>query len=107
MLILTCEAFAASTRGGSCMHGDLQGGEVGVTGQRGTVICRSGDRLALQSAGQLGPQNEGCHQAGATADVGYAVAGAVPEREAGAPDVALLVRRAAEGDHWAWERLVD
>jgi len=25
----------------------------------------------------------------------------------GDPDVALLVRRAAEGDRWAWERLVD
>ncbi len=31
-----------------------------------------------------------------------------PKRdEATAQDVALLVRRAAEGDGWAWERLVD
>ena len=29
------------------------------------------------------------------------------EREVDAPDVGQLVRRAAEGDQWAWERLVD
>ena len=29
------------------------------------------------------------------------------EQHKGAPDVAALVRRAAEGDHQAWERLVD
>lgn len=29
------------------------------------------------------------------------------ERDLGAPDVAELVRRAVDGDHWAWERLVD
>src|SRR6516225_9780578 len=68
---------------------------------------RSGHRPALQAAGQPGPQKDACRQAGATADIGYAVAGAVPERDPGAPDIALLVRRAAEGDHWAWERLVD
>jgi RNA polymerase sigma factor (sigma-70 family) len=32
---------------------------------------------------------------------------AMPDRETGAPDIAALVRRAAEGDRWAWERLVD
>jgi RNA polymerase sigma factor (sigma-70 family) len=32
---------------------------------------------------------------------------AVPERNDGALDVAHLVRRAADGDSWAWERLVD
>jgi RNA polymerase sigma factor (sigma-70 family) len=31
----------------------------------------------------------------------------VPEQATGAVDVAQLVRRAAEGDRWAWERLVD
>jgi RNA polymerase sigma factor (sigma-70 family) len=31
----------------------------------------------------------------------------VPEQDASVPDVAALVRRAAEGDWWAWERLVD
>jgi RNA polymerase sigma factor (sigma-70 family) len=30
-----------------------------------------------------------------------------PEREGDTSDVASLVRRAAEGDRWAWERLVD
>jgi len=78
-----------------------------VTGQRSTVMCRPGDRPAPKSAGQPGPQKDGCRQAGATADVGYALADAVPENGSGAPDVALLVRRAAEGDRWAWERLVD
>jgi len=71
-----------------------------VTGQRGTVICRSGDRAALQSAGQPGAQIGGCHrEAGGAATA--------PERDPGGPDIALLVRRAAEGDRWAWERLVD
>jgi RNA polymerase sigma factor (sigma-70 family) len=78
-----------------------------VTGQCSTVICRSGDRPALQSAGQPGAQDGGCREAGAAADVGYPVAATVPKHDAGAPDIALLVRRAAEGDHWAWERLVD
>ena len=36
---------------------------------------------------------------------GYAVA-AIPERGAG-PDIAQLVRRATDGDWWAWERLID
>ena len=31
----------------------------------------------------------------------------MPERDAGAPDAAWLVQRAAEGDQWAWERLVN
>jgi len=71
-----------------------------VTGQRSTVICRSGDRSALQSAGQPGAQVGGRRrQTGGAA--------AVPEHDTGALDVALLVRRAAEGDRWAWERLVD
>ena len=45
-----------------------------------TVGSRSGDRPALQPAGLSGT---------------------------GGPDIPLLVRCAAEGDHWAWERLVD
>jgi RNA polymerase sigma factor (sigma-70 family) len=36
---------------------------------------------------------------------GYAVV-AIPERGAG-PDIAQLVRRATDGDWWAWERLID
>jgi RNA polymerase sigma factor (sigma-70 family) len=31
----------------------------------------------------------------------------MPRRDGGAMDVAWLVRRAAAGDRWAWERLVD
>jgi hypothetical protein len=42
--------------------------------------------------------------AGAGAD---GTAAAVPAQNGGAVDVAWLVRRAAEGDRWAWERLVD
>jgi RNA polymerase sigma factor (sigma-70 family) len=34
-------------------------------------------------------------------------AAALPAQNGGAVDVAWLVRRAAEGDRWAWERLVD
>jgi RNA polymerase sigma factor (sigma-70 family) len=41
-----------------------------------------------------------------TADGRHTVA-AVPKRDAGAPDIAQLVRRAAVGDRSAWERLVD
>jgi len=37
----------------------------------------------------------------------YGCTAATPEREAAALDVARLVQRAAEGDRWAWERLVD
>ena len=34
-------------------------------------------------------------------------AATIPGRDTGAPDIAELVHRAAEGDRWAWERLVD
>jgi RNA polymerase sigma factor (sigma-70 family) len=78
-----------------------------VSGQCSAVVCRSGGRPEVQSAGQPGTPKDGCCQTGSTADLGYAVAPAVPEKNAGAPDIAQLVRRAAEGDHWAWERLVD
>lgn len=62
--------------------GDL-GGEVGVTGQRISVGICPGSRPP-ESAGRAGGQER-----------------------AGDSDVALLVRRAVEGEHWAWERLVD
>lgn len=42
----------------------------------------------------------------AAADYG-STAAAISEQEVAALDVARLVRRAAEGDRWAWERLVD
>ena len=71
-----------------------------MTGQRSTVMCRPADRSALQSAGQPGAQVGGCRrQAGGAA--------AAPEHDTGTLDIAQLVRRAAEGDRWAWERLVD
>jgi RNA polymerase sigma factor (sigma-70 family) len=78
-----------------------------VTSQHGTVGCCSGERPALQSAGHPGT-GEDAHrrQAAAAVDVGHTGA-AVPEKGARAPDIAALVRRAAQGDRWAWERLVD
>jgi RNA polymerase sigma factor (sigma-70 family) len=54
-------------------------GEVGVSSQRNTVRCR-----LPESARRPGTQ-----------------------ADAGDSGVALLVRRATEGDRWAWERLVD
>ena len=80
-------------------------GEVGVTGQRSTVICRSGERLALRSAGHSGTEDDRWRQSAAVG-LGHTRA-AVPEQDASALNVAALVRRAAEGDHGAWERLVD
>ena len=85
---------------GLCMEG-----EVGVTGQHSTVGCRTGERPARQSAGRSGTETGLGHQAAAVG-LGHARA-ALPGRDASALDVAALVRRAAEGDHWAWERLVD
>jgi RNA polymerase sigma factor (sigma-70 family) len=72
-----------------------------VTGQHGTVGCRTGERPSLQSAGRSGTKEGGLLRlaAGRTR--------AVLEQDASALDVAALVRRAAGGDHWAWERLVD
>jgi len=84
---------------GLCMEG-----EVGVTGQHSTVGCRTGERPALQSAGHSGTDGGRRRQA-AAAGLGHTRA--APGQEASALDVAALVRRAAEGDHWAWERLVD
>src|SRR6516162_3834343 len=85
---------------GLCMEG-----EVGVTGQHGTVGCRTGERPALQSAGHSGTEGSLRRQAAAVG-LGHTRA-VVQGQEASALDVAALVRRAAEGDHWAWERLVD
>ena len=75
--------------------------------QHGTVSCRSGERPVLQYAGHPGTgEDDHWRQAAAGAEVRYACV-EVSEKDASAPDVALLVRRAAEGDRWAWERLVD
>ena len=80
-------------------------GEVGVTGQHGTVGCRTGERPARQSVGRSGTETGLGRQASAVG-LGHTRAVA-PGRDASALDVAALVQRAAEGDHWAWERLVD
>jgi RNA polymerase sigma factor (sigma-70 family) len=78
-----------------------------VTGQQGTVGCRFDGRPAVESGGYPGTRSSGRgRQAGAAAHSGHTLA-AVREQDAGAVDVAQLVRRAAEGDHGAWERLVD
>ena len=86
---------------GLCMEG-----EVGVTGQRSTVGCRTGERPALQSAGRSGRDEGGLRRQAPAAGLGHTRA-EVPGQDASALDVAALVRRAAEGDHGAWERLVD
>jgi len=61
-------------------------------------------RRALQPAGRRGTRASG-HLRRADS-LGNAVTG-IPERGVGAPDIARLVQRAAEGDRLAWERLVD
>ena len=81
---------------GLCMEG-----EVGVTGQHSIVGCRTGERPALHSGAEGGLRRQA-----AAVGLGHPRA-AVRGQDAGALDVAALVRRAAEGDHWAWERLVD
>ena len=85
---------------GLCMEG-----EVGVTGQQTIVGCRTGERPALGSAGHSGTETGLGRQASAVG-LGHTRAVA-PGRDASALDVAALVQRAAEGDHGAWERLVD
>jgi RNA polymerase sigma factor (sigma-70 family) len=79
-----------------------------MTSQRGTVGSRLDALPALESGGYPGTRSSGQgRQAGAAAaDPGHTLA-AVREQRAGVADIAQLVRRAAEGDHWAWERLVD
>jgi len=86
---------------GLCMEG-----EVGVTSQHGTVGCRTGERPALQSAGRLAAGEGGLRRQPAAAGLSHTRT-AVPKQDASALDVAALVRRAAERDHGAWERLVD
>ncbi len=79
-----------------------------MTGQQGTVGCRLDDLPALESGGYPGTRSSGQRRQAraAAADPGHTLA-AAREQDAGVADVAQLVRRAAEGDHWAWERLVD
>jgi hypothetical protein len=61
-------------------------------------------RVAQQSAGY--PASTSGHLRLTVAESGYTAA-AMPEEDVGGSDIALLVQRAAEGDRWAWERLVD
>lgn len=79
-----------------------------MTGQQAIVGCRLDGLPALEPGGDPGTRpNSLRRQAGAAAaDPGHTLA-AVREQDAGVADVAQLVRRAAAGDHWAWERLVD
>src|SRR5262245_21060932 len=103
MLICKLRFIGAATASG--MLGLCMEGEVGVTSQHGTVGCCTGERPTLQSAGLSGME-EGGLRGQAAVGLGHTRATA-PGQDARALDVAALVRRAAEGDHWAWERLVD
>jgi RNA polymerase sigma factor (sigma-70 family) len=81
-------------------------GLFGVTGQVGTARrCQDG-LLAVQSAERPAARTSEHPHRTAVADFAYTVA-ARPEEELGALDIGQLVRRAAEGDRQAWERLVD
>jgi RNA polymerase sigma factor (sigma-70 family) len=61
----------------------------------------------MQSAGRSDIRKGGHQrQAEPQADFGHTLA-AMPAQNAAVSDVALMVQRAAQGDHWAWERLVD
>lgn len=79
-------------------------GEVGVTRQQAIVSHRADGLVVLPSARP---------DAGTSGHPGQTAAGfgralvAIPEQDDQALDVASLVRRAAGGDHRAWERLVD
>jgi RNA polymerase sigma factor (sigma-70 family) len=79
-----------------------------VTSQQAIVDCRLDGLPAPESAGYPGTCSSGLrrHAEAAAADPGRTLA-AVREQDAGVTDVAQLVRRAAAGDHCAWERLVD
>ena len=79
-----------------------------MTGQQSTVGCRLDDVPVLESGVSPGTRSNGQRRQAraAAADPGRTLA-AVREQENGVVDVAQLVRRAAGGDHWAWERLVD
>lgn len=78
-------------------------GEVGVTGQR-DIASRCPDGLWALQPGP-GMRKGSCPGQMAVAGFGRPVA-TIPE-QGDALDVALLVQRAAAGDHSAWERLVD
>lgn len=76
-----------------------------MTGRISALHHHNEDQLPL-IAGCPAPRASAHLHRTASADHGRPAA-AIPEQDAAALDVALLVRRAAEGDRWAWERLVD
>ena len=67
---------------------------------------RADGHPALHAAGRQAARMSGYQRRAEAAGPGYAAA-AIPERDVGASDIARLVRRAADGNRWAWERLVD
>jgi RNA polymerase sigma factor (sigma-70 family) len=77
-----------------------------VTGQQGTVGCCTGESSGVQSAGHSDVEEGVLRRQAPAADLSHTRAER-PGQDASALDVAALVRRAAEGDHGAWERLVD
>jgi RNA polymerase sigma factor (sigma-70 family) len=70
----------------------------------GRLTLQPAARPATWTSSHLRPAEEADAGDGAPASVSAA---AIPDHDARAVDVAWLVRRAAEGDQWAWERLVD
>lgn len=76
-----------------------------MTDRAGTLQHHNGVHLTL-SAGRPAARTSAHLRGMAAADYG-STAAPISEQEVAALDVARLVRRAAEGDRWAWERLVD
>lgn len=77
-----------------------------MTGPATVARRRTDDCLALEPAGRPAARASG-HLRERPEDGGGGAAAATPDQGAGALDAGWLVRRAAEGDRWAWERLVD
>ena len=77
-----------------------------VAGQAVAVRYLADSCVALRHAAR--PASRTSRQPRRTAEAGAdGTVAAMPEQDGGALDVAWLVRRAAGGDRWAWERLVD
>jgi RNA polymerase sigma factor (sigma-70 family) len=77
-----------------------------VAGQAIAARYLADSRVALRHAAR--PASRMSRHPRWTAEAGAGgTAAAMPAQNGGAVDVAWLVRRAAEGDGWAWERLVD
>lgn len=76
-----------------------------MTGWMGALHHQNEGHLTL-SAGHAAARTSGHRRRPAAPDHGCA-APAVAEQDVAVPDAAGLVHRAAAGDRWAWERLVD